>query len=186
MTSPAVIEVGFIAEVDPTAYWSRFAGLSNVHRRQNADDKLTEPGCESAFIWLALDKSQGAANIEPVLGGLTNCSDFPGPTAGSAATVLHAVSGTGTGNGNAPIGAASVVARIKPGGAAIDQSATLGGNNDQGGGFVAVGTSGDVILSGETQATDLPAKNAYVSSFNNGALPPAVYEDCYASHPEPR
>jgi hypothetical protein len=179
VTSPAVIEVGFIAEVDPTVtgptslIYLTFIGGS-------VPSLASAKGCESGFIWLALDKSQ-PANIEPVVGGITNCSDFPGPTPGSAATVLHAVSGTGTGNGNTPIGAASVVARIKPGGAAIDQSATLGGNNDQGGGFVAVGASGEVILSGETQATDLPPKNAYVSSFDNGALPPAVYEDCYAA-----
>ncbi len=179
-TSPAVVEVGFIAEVDPTATGS--ASLVYLTFIGGKTPTIsTRPGCESGFIWLALDKSQGAANVEPVLGGITNCSDFPGPTPGSTATVLHAVSGTGTGNGNTPIGAASVVARIKPGGAAIDQSATLGGNNDQGGGFVAVGTSGDIILSGETQATDLPPKNAYVSSFDNGALPPAVYEDCYAA-----
>ncbi len=179
VTSPGVIEVGFIAEVDPTA--SGAASLIYLTFIGGKTPTISAKGeCESGFIWLALDKSQ-AGNIEPVLGGITSCSDFPGPTAGSTATVLHAVSGTGTGNGNVPIGAASVVARIKPGGAAIDQSATLGGNNDQGGGFVAVGTSGDVILSGETQATDLPPMNAYVSSFNNGALPPAVYEDCYAA-----
>jgi hypothetical protein len=131
-------------------------------------------------VWLALDKSQGAANIEPVLGGITNCSDFPGPT--GTATVLHAVSGTGTGNGNTPIGAAAVVARIKPGGAAIDQAAILGGNNDLGGGFVAIGTSGNVILSGDSQATDLPAKNAYVSQFNNGVVTtPPLFDDCFVT-----
>ena len=178
MTSPTVIEVGFVAKVDPTAtgsaslvYLTFIGGKTPILSSQTS--------CESGFIWLALDKSQGAANIEPVLGGITNCSDFPGAT--GTATVLHAVSGTGTGNGNTPIGAASLVARIKPGGAAIDQAAILGGNNDLGGGFVAVGTSGEVILTGETQATDLPPKNAYVSSFNNGVLPPAAYDDCYVS-----
>ena len=66
---------------------------------------------------------------------------------------------------NPPIGAASLVARIKPGGAAIDQAAILGGNNDLGGGFVAVGTSGDVILTGETEATDLPHEECLRQQF---------------------
>jgi hypothetical protein len=177
-TPPIVEEVGFVAKIDPTATGS--ASLVYLTFVGGKTPSLSsEPGCESGFIWLALDKSQGAANIEPVVGGITNCSDFPGATGN--ATVLHAVSGTGSGNGNTPIGAASLVARIKPGGAAIDQAAILGGNNDLGGGFVAVGASGEVILTGETQATDLPSKNAYVASFNNGALPPAAYDDCYVS-----
>jgi Domain of unknown function DUF11/Bacterial Ig-like domain (group 2)/Divergent InlB B-repeat domain len=177
-TPPIVEEVGFVAKIDPTATGS--ASLIYLTFIGGKTPTLSsQPGCESGFIWLALDKSQGAANIEPVVGGITNCSDFPGST--GTATVLHAVSGTGSGNGNTPIGAASLVARIKPGGAAIDQAAILGGNNDLGGGFVAVGTSGEVILTGETQATDLPPTNAYVSSFNNGVLPPAAYDDCYVS-----
>ena len=178
-TSPAVIEVGFVAEIDPTLTGP--ASLLYLTFIGGKTPTLSSKSrCESGFIWLALDKSQGAANIEPVVGGITNCSDFPNST--GTATVLHAVTGTGSGNGNtAIIGAASLVARIKPGGAAIDQSAILGGNNDLGGGFVAVSTSGDVILTGETQATDLPSKNAYVSSFNNGVLPPGSYDDCYLS-----
>jgi len=67
-----------------------------------------------------------------------------------------------------------------PSGAAIDKAATLGGNNDLGGGFIAVGTGGNVILSGETQATNLPTKNAYVNSFDNGATP-APLEDCFVT-----
>jgi hypothetical protein len=178
-TSTTVHEVGFVAKVDPTITGS--ASLVYLTFIGGSVPNLsTKPGCLSGFIWLALDKSQGAANIEPVLGGITNCSDFPGPT--GTATVLHAVSGTGTGNGNTPIGAAAVVARIKPGGAAIDQAAILGGNNDLGGGFVAIGTSGNVILSGDSQATDLPSKNAYVSQFNNGTVTtPPLFDDCFVT-----
>ena len=179
MTPPDLIEVGFIAKVDPTMTGA--ASLDYLTFIGGSTPNLsTQQGCISGFTWLALDKSQGAANIEPVVGGTTNCSNFPGPT--GTATVLHAVTGTGSGNGdpNPPIGAASLVARIKPGGAAIDQAAILGGNSDLGGGFVAVGNSGDVILTGETEANDLPTKNAYVNTFDNDASP-TPFDDCFVT-----
>ena len=179
MTPPDLIEVGFIAKVDPTMTGA--ASLDYLTFIGGSTPNLsTQQGCISGFTWLALDKSQGAANIEPVVGGTTNCSNFPGPT--GIATVLHAVTGTGSGNGdpNPPIGAASLVARIKPGGAAIDQAAILGGNSDLGGGFVAVGNSGDVILTGETEANDLPTKNAYVNTFDNDASP-TPFDDCFVT-----
>jgi uncharacterized repeat protein (TIGR01451 family) len=169
-TSPAVaLEVGFVAKVDPTVtgpasliYLTFIGGsLTNL---------TTKPGCESGFVWLALDKSQGAANIEPVLGGETNCSDFP------SATVLNPVTDpSGTSHG-----LTTMAVRLVPSGAAIDKAATLGGNHDLGGGFIAVGTGGNVILSGETQATNLPTKNAYVNNFDNGATP-APFDDCFVT-----
>jgi Bacterial Ig-like domain (group 2) len=165
MTAPAVAEVGFVAKIDPTA--SKSASLIYLTFVGGKTPTInTNPGCESAFVWLALDKSQGAANIEPVLGGVTNCSDFPN------AIVLNPVSGTGN-------GFASVVARLNISGTAIDKAAVLGGSNDVQGGFVAVGTAGNVILSGETKATNLPAKNAYVSAFNDGNL--TAFDDCYVT-----
>ena len=169
MTVPPVIEVGFIAKIDPTA--SGAASLVYLTFIGGSVPTLsTEKGCLSAFIWLALDKTQGAANIEPVLGGQTNCSNFPN------ATVLNPVTDpSGTSNG-----LATMAVRLMPSGAAIDKAVTLGGNNNLGGGFIAVGTGGNVILSGETRATNLPTKNAYVNTFDNGATP-QPFDDCFVT-----
>jgi hypothetical protein len=169
MTAPVVEEVGFVAKIDPTVtgagslVYLTFIGGS-------MPNLSTQPGCLSAFVWLALDKSQGAANIAPVLGGETNCSNFP------SATVLNPVTDpTGTSNG-----LVTMAVRMMPSGAAIDKAATLGGNNNLGGGFIAVGTGGNVILSGQTHATNLPTKNAYVNAFDNGATP-APSDDCFVT-----
>ena len=168
-TAPIVEEVGFVAKIDPTAtgaaslvYLTFIGG--------NIPALNTQKGCASAIVWLTLDKSQGAASIVPVLGGETNCSNFPG------ATVLNPVTDpTGTSDG-----LATVAVRMMPSGAAIDKAAVLGGNQNIGGGFIAVNASGNVILTGETQATNLPTKNAYVNTFNNGATP-APFDDCFVT-----
>ncbi len=169
LTPPAVGSVGFVAKVDPTAtgaaslIYLTFVGGSVANLS-------TQNSCLSEFIWLALDKSQGAANIEPVLGGETNCANFPN------ATVLNPVTDpSGTSRG-----LTSVAVRLMPSGAAIDKAAILGGNHDLGEGFVAVGTGGNVILSGDTQATNLPTRNAYVNTFDNGASP-APFDDCFVT-----
>jgi hypothetical protein len=169
VTPPAVGGVGFVAKVDPTAtgaaslIYLTFIGGS-------VPNLSTQQGCFSELIWLALDKSQGAANIEPVLGGETNCANFP------SATVLNPV----TDPSGKSQGITTIAVRLMPSGAAIDKAATLGGNNSIGGGFIAVGTGGNVILSGETQATNLPTKNAYVNTFDNGATP-APFDDCFVT-----
>ncbi len=165
----SIQEVGFVAKVDPTA-----SGASSLVYLTfiggSVPSLSTLKGCLSGFVWLALDKSQGAANIEPVLGGETNCANFP------SATVLNPVTDpSGTSDG-----LATMAVRLMPSGAAIDKAATLGGNNDLGGGFIAVGTGGNVILSGETHATNLPTKNAYVNAFDNGATP-APSDDCFVT-----
>jgi hypothetical protein len=168
MTAPAIVEVGFIAKVDPT-----MTGAASLDYLTfiggNTPNISTQQGCLSAFVWMTLDKSQGAANIEPVVGGITNCSNFP------SATVLNPVTGTGNAEGTA-----ALAARITPSGKAIDKAVTLGGNSDLGGGFVAVNGSGDVILTGDTQANNLPTKNAYVNTFDNGAVPPP-FDDCFVT-----
>ena len=167
-TKPVVEEVAFLAKIDPTAAGA--ASLVYLTFIGGSIPTLANlPGCISAFVWLALDKSQGAANIVPVLGGITDCSNFP------SATVLNPVTDpTGTSEG-----LATVAVRMMPSGKAIDKAVILGGQNNVEGGFVAVGAGGSVILSGETQAHDLPTKNAYVNSFNNGDT--TAFDDCYVS-----
>jgi uncharacterized repeat protein (TIGR01451 family) len=168
-TLPVVAEVGFVAKIDPTA--SGAASLVYLTFVGGSVPNLsTAKGCLNGFVWLALDKSQGAANIQPVLGGETSCANFP------SATPLNPVTDpSGTSDG-----ITTMAVRLMPSGAAIDKAATLGGNHDVGGGFIAVGTGGNVILSGETQATNLPTKNAYVNTFDNGATP-APFDDCFVT-----
>src|ERR1700683_445153 len=68
----------FIAKVDPTKTGSgslvylSFIGGSTAF--QSADSST----CGSEAAWLALDTSQGASAVEPVIGGETSCADYPG------------------------------------------------------------------------------------------------------------
>jgi hypothetical protein len=158
-------EVGFVAKIDPTVtgaasldYLTFIGGKTPF---QSAD-----MGCHTGFVWLALDKTQGPSNVQPVLGGQTSCSDYP------VTTVVSAV----TGPSQDDIG--SVATRLNASGTAVDQSAIIGGEHTTGGGFVAVGPTGNVLLSGSTHAKTLPTQNAYVSQFNNGG---AGTGDCFVS-----
>ena len=165
-TAPVVEEVAFVAKIDPTATGAASL-LYLTFLGGNTPTLAKEPGCLSAFVWLALDKSQGAANIAPVLGGITSCNNFP------SATVLNPVTDpTGTNDG-----ITTLAVRMMPSGKAIDKAAVLGGQNNVEGGFVAVGANGNVILSGETEALNLPTKNGYIGSFNNGDT--TSFDDCW-------
>ncbi len=160
-TTPVVGEVGFVAEIDPTASAGSLVYLTFIGGKtpfQSADT-----GCISGVIWLSLDETQ-ASGVQPVLGGETNCSDYP------TTTVINPV----TAPTNKDFG--SVVTRLTPTGNAIDQSALLGGNFQVSGSFVSVGNGGEVLIAGSTSATNLPVQNAYVSTLNNGN---AGFADCY-------
>ncbi len=142
----------FVAEIDPkktgaaSLVYLSFIGGSTAF--QSAET------CQSEGVWLALDTSQGPSSIEPVIGGQTSCADYPG-------SVLNPVTGSDT--------IAAVVTRLEPNGKSIDHSVLLGGNKQMSNGFVSVDSSGNVLLTGPTQATNLPATTgAYATSFNNG------------------
>jgi uncharacterized repeat protein (TIGR01451 family) len=162
--------VGFVAKIDPTktgqaslVYLTFVGGKTPVLSNSTT-------GCFSGFVWLGLDKSQGASGVQPVIGGQTTCSDFPNTTVLSPVT-----DPTGTSTG-----VSALAIRLTASGNAMDKSALLGGNNNVDGGFVAVDTAGNVLLTSSTQATNLPVKNAYIGAFNNGTVP-AAYDDCYLS-----
>jgi List-Bact-rpt repeat protein/Big-like domain-containing protein len=162
-TTPVVVEVGFIAKIDPTTTGSAslvyltFVGGKTPFQAADA-------GCESAFEWLALDKSQGTSNVQPVVGGVTNCSDYP------FTTTLNPETGPSTHD------LASIVTRLTSSGADIDQAALLGGNQEVSTAFVSASSAGNITVSGSTRATNLPVMNAYVATFNN-AVAGAI--DCY-------
>jgi hypothetical protein len=155
----------FIAEIDPkktgagSLVFLSFIGGNTAFQGAGAT-------CESEGVWLALDASQGP--VEPVIGGQTSCADYPG-------SVLNPVTGTDT--------IAAVVTRLVSNGESIDHSVLLGGNKQMSNGFVSVDASGNVLLTGPTQATNLPTTGgAYATSFNNGETGAASgTSDCFTA-----
>ena len=164
-------EVGFIAKIDPTVAGpgslDYLTFIGGTRPFQSGDGS-----CLTGIAWLALDKTQGPSNVQPVLGVQTNCMDYPVMT-----VILTAEGASGHDT-------ATVATRLNTSGTAVDQSALLGGDDSTTGGFVAVGPTGDVLLSGATKATDLVTKstptpqNPYVSQRNNGN---AGTGDCFAA-----
>jgi len=164
-TAPIVTEVGFVAKIDPTVtgaasliYLTFIGGKTPF---QAADGS-----CFSGVIWLALDKTQGAANVQPVLGAQTTCSDYP------TTTTINPVTAPSQSD------IAVVATRLTTSGGAVDKSAMIGGNGQVSGSFVSVGIGGEVLIAGATSATNLPVKNAYVSTINNGN---AGFADCFVA-----
>jgi uncharacterized repeat protein (TIGR01451 family) len=154
----------FIAEIDPkktgagSLVFLSFIGGSTAFQ--------SGATCASEGVWLALDASQGP--VEPVIGGQTSCADYPG-------SVLNPITGTDT--------VAAVVTRLVSNGESIDHSVLLGGNKQMSNGFVSVDASGNVLLTGPTQATNLPTTTgAYATSFNNGGTGAASgTSDCFTA-----
>ena len=159
----------FIAKVDPTKTGSAslvylsFIGGSTPF--QNSGVTI----CTSAGAWLALDTSQGASSVEPVIGGVTSCADYPG-------SVLNPVTATSDAS-------ATVVTRVASNGGSVDQSILLGGNGEMSVGYVFVDSLGDVLLTGPTQSTNLPTiAGAYATAFNNGGTGTATGAyDCFTA-----
>ena len=120
-------------------------------------------------MWLALDESQGASLVEPVVGGETNCADYPG------SFITPGVTGTG-----AQAALAALVTRLASTGTSIDKSVLLGGNGETSEAYVFVDATGNVLATGASAATNLPTTTgAYVSTFNNGAT--GAFDDCYTA-----
>ncbi len=126
--------------------------------------------CETEAAWLALDEShEGGSPVEPVIGGQTNCADYPGTF------ITPGVTGIG-----ADAAIAAVVTRLASTGTAIDKSVLLGGNGEMSTAYVFVDASGNVLASGGAASTNLPTTTgAYVSTFNNGAT--GAFDDCYTA-----
>ncbi len=164
-TTAAGGENVFVAEIDATKTLSASLVYLTFIGGSTPFTALGGTVCGTSSSFLALDTSQGAASVEPVFGGQTLCSDYPG-------TVLNKVTATGTD------ASATVVTRLKPGGAAIDASVLLGGDGLMGTGYVTTDAAGNVLLTGATGSTNLPfTPGAYVTQFNNGAT--GAFDDCY-------
>jgi Bacterial Ig-like domain (group 3)/Cep192 domain 4 len=150
----------FLAKIDPT-----LTGAASL-------DFLTFIGghtpfsgtgtCTNLQAYIGLDTSQGASNVEAVLSGRTDCSDYP-VTTGSHTTGTNDL----------------VLTRLTPSGA-LDLSIFFGGNGEEHGGSILLDPSGNVVLSSDTTSTDLPfTASAYATKLNNGAT--GGVEDCFVA-----
>jgi hypothetical protein len=159
---------GFVAKIAPKNTLAASLNYLTFIGGHTPFAGLGQNKCASEIVSVRLDASQGAANAQPVLGGVTECSDYP---------TTKTISSNGiTG------GIATVVTRLNAAGNAVDVSALLGGNGRQDGGFPALDASGNVMVSGGTTTTDLPTTAlAYMQRFNNGQVGTATTSDCFVA-----
>src|SRR5271154_7218945 len=128
----------------------------------------TVTSCQTDAAWLALDTSQGASLVEPVIGGVTTCADYPGTF------ITPGVTGSGI------AASATLVTRLASTGTSIDKSVLLGGNGEMNTGYVFVDATGNVLVTGPSASTNLPTMaGAYVMTFNNGAT--GAFDDCFTA-----
>jgi hypothetical protein len=162
--------VGFVAKIDPTT-----SGLSSLIYLTfvggTVPFQAADGACATLFEWLALDKSQGAGNVQPVVGAITTCKDYPFTVTLSPETAASTHD------------LASVPTRLNSSGSAIDQAALFGGDAEVQVPFTSVNASGDILVSGESNASQgiLPVVNPYLSIKNNGV---AGMTDCYLARLE--
>jgi hypothetical protein len=154
---------GFVAKIDPTITNDPGGPASlNYLTFIGGGTPFSGASCESAFEIVSMDTSQGPSSIQPVVTGLTDCSDYPG-------TQIQPITG----------GFASVATRLTVSGAAVDASVLLGGNGTTNGSFSSVDGSGNVMIAGSTSTTNLPTTTgAYMTTFNKGG---AGTDDCFVA-----
>jgi hypothetical protein len=160
----------YVAEIDATKTGSVSLVYLTFIGGGTAFQSAGLPTCGTVAVWLALDEShQGGSPVEPVIGGLTSCADYPNST-----FITPNVTGTGAD------AVAALVTRLASTGTSIDTSVLLGGNGLMEVPYVFVDASGNVLVSGGSASTNLPATTgAYVSTFNNGTT--GAFEDCYTT-----
>ena len=159
----------YIAKVDPTKTGSASLVYLTFIGGSTPFESSGETTCETDAAWLSLDQSQGASLVEPVIGGETNCADYPGTF------ITPPVTGTGIDGA-----LATTVTRLASTGTSIDKSVLLGGNGEMSTGYVFVDATGDVLVTGPSAATNLPTMTgAYYLTFNNGNT--GAFDDCYTA-----
>src|SRR5580700_9135249 len=169
INNPTGDEVLYISKIDPTKTGSASLVYLTFIGGSTAFQIADLPSCETAAGFLSLDLSQGASLVEPVIGGQTDCADYPGTF------ITPNVTGTG-----ADAALAAVVTRLASTGTSIDKSVLLGGNGEMSTPYVFVDPSGNVLVSGGSASTNLPTMaGAYFMTFNNGAT--GTFDDCYTT-----
>jgi hypothetical protein len=168
INNPAGAEDIYITKIDPTKTGSASLVYLTFIGGSTPFEGAGGTTCLSAAAWLALDQSQGASLVEPVIGGETTCADYPG------SFITPGVTGTGA------AATATVVTRLASTGTSIDKSVLLGGNGEMSTGYVFVDATGNVLVTGPSAATNLPTMTgAYFMTFNNGAT--GSFDDCYTA-----
>jgi len=151
---------GYVAKIDPTLTGA--ASLVYLTFIGGHTPFSGSTPCNTDPQRIGLDASRGVSLIEPVIAGTTNCKDYP-VTTGSPTTGMND----------------NFVTRLNSTGASLDTSIFLGGNGYEGGGFVSVDKSGNVVVASGTTSTNLPATiGAYATKLNNGG---AGTEDCFVA-----
>src|SRR5271156_6646747 len=159
----------YIAKIDPTKTGSASLVYLTFIGGSTPFEGSGLTACESEAAWLALDQSQGASLVEPVIGGETSCADYPGS--------FITPNVTGIGDLNALAG---VVTRLASTGTSIDKSVLLGGNGTTLTPYVFVDATGNVLVTGGSASTNLPTMTgAYYMAFNNGTA--GAIDDCYTA-----
>jgi hypothetical protein len=155
---------GYVAKIDPTI---TSGGTGSLDYLTFVGGHLLLPGntgsqCSTLFEKFSLDLSKGTSGVEPVLGGLTSCSDYPG-------TPTQTVDGTVVG----------VLTRLNAAGNATDASIVFGGSGNNFDIYPFVDVAGDVIVAGGTSSTNYTAtEGAYIPQMNNGGT---GYADCFVA-----
>ena len=161
------VDYSFIAKIDPTTTgtaslnYLTFIGGSSIFTGGTGS-------CQNLATGFHLDISPGAGLVQPVILGLTNCSDFPVTVGGPS---------TGTDD--------IFITRLTSDGTALDGSTLFGGNGSEGlsygaGGGLFVGPEGTIVISAQTTSTNLPTTTgAYTVSLNNGT--PGGFDDCFVT-----
>ena len=169
INNPTATNNLYVAEIDPTKTGSASLIYLTFIGGSTAFESAGLKTCGTLGVWLALDESQGASLVEPVIGGYTSCADYPG------SFITPGVTGSG-----AQAALAALVTRLASTGTSIDKSVLLGGNGEMSEAYVFVDATGNVLVTGGSAATNLPTTTgAYASTFNNGAT--GAYDDCYTA-----
>src|SRR5580658_154706 len=145
INNPTATNNLYVSEIDPTKTGSASLVYLTFIGGSTAFESAGLKTCGTLGVWLALDESQGASLVEPVIGGYTSCADYPG------SFITPGVTGIG-----AQAALAALVTRLASTGTSIDKSVLLGGNGEMSEAYVFVDATGNVLVTGGSAATNLP------------------------------
>jgi len=158
--SPGGSHYIFVAKVDPTLRGP--ASLDYLTFIGGNMSFAGTAGCDVDGSSAGLDTSLGASNVEIVLGGTTNCENYP-VTTGSHTSGPNDI----------------FITRLHTAGNTLDLSVFFGGNGQELIGSGSLDSSGNVFIGSYTTSTNLPATaGAYSTKLNNGS---AGFEDCFVA-----
>jgi hypothetical protein len=95
------------------------------------------------------------ASGDAYIAGMTNSTDFP---------LVHPFQSTNYASANGSTTSTAFVAKLNAQGTALDYSSYLGGSGGESATGIAVDSTGDAYVTGETESTDFPTVNAYQST----------------------